>query len=258
MRKYFLGFVALLICPPMPGQEPNLPGMAVGVLEQSRLARAAAASRDTAGALDHIAQAAKLASDIQRQPHDASRPLLVPVYTDIDSVSMYGPVKRGKNDELTARRMKRQTSVRETTAEITRASLNIGEAADRLEAARAALERRDFAGADAALAGVENAVVRESANRNAPLLRARQNLGLARARVLENKFKDAAAPLRAAADALDDYRRISPGPQGVTAASMAHDIRTFADAVHRLHGDALQKIDAWMGPVNQWFNEAVK
>jgi hypothetical protein len=89
-----------------------------------------------------------------------------------------------------------------------------------------------------------------------PLLKARENLELARARVLEDQYKDAAAPLRAAAEALADYARQFPGPRADQAESLRKDIDAFAKRVRERPTDTVDRINSWLDPVNTWYAAA--
>ena len=87
-----------------------------------------------------------------------------------------------------------------------------------------------------------------------PLLKVRQNLQLAKARVLEDKYKEAAAPLRAAAEGLAQYQLLFPGPRAETAEAMRQEMETYARNIARDHVRAADKIDDWLQPVQQWYS----
>jgi hypothetical protein len=61
-----------------------------------------------------------------------------------------------------------------------------------------------------------------------PLLRAKLALEMARARVLEDRFADAAASLRDASKALADYAKDSPGPHAETALFIRGELDSYA------------------------------
>jgi hypothetical protein len=254
-----------LVCVPLPAQEPQnvqvttveLSAIASSVLSEARQARAAAAANDKPGAMTHLNQALSLTSQIAQYPHVGARQL-IPVSTEIDTTSTYRPVKKSKDGELTANRLKRDSNVRDSTAEITHSSLDVGMAQSSLESARTALEANDLSSAERALASVQSAVVRESANENVPLLRAQQNLELARSRVLEGKYKDAVLPLRSAAQALEEYRQMPQAPHSADAQYMIGRINAYSDQINKDRGDALTNIDMWLNPVRNWYQEMIR
>lgn len=86
-----------------------------------------------------------------------------------------------------------------------------------------------------------------------PLLRAKLALETARARVLEDRFADAAAALRDASKALTDYAKDSPGPHAETARFIRSELESYATQIVRNHADAVDRIDLWRQPVEQWY-----
>ncbi|MBZ5582576.1 MAG: YfdX family protein [Acidobacteriia bacterium] len=255
-RSYYFFAAAAAALTAAWGQD--LPGMAVGILQQTEEARQAVVERDRNAALDHVRQASTLAADIEQHAPAGANPILVPVYQEVDSTSVYRPVKPGKNEELNARRLKRDTSVREVEGTTTIARLNVTTAADSLKTARAALERNDWTTADTALASIPDGIVRTAARDGMPLLKARENLTLARDRVLDGNPKAAAAPLRAAAEALADFEKLAPGPRAQDAESMRQKIEACARDIGDRHADAPQEIGAWLESVDHWRQEFAK
>ncbi len=234
----------------------GVPGMAVGILEHAAQAREAVSRRDQAAALQHIRDASTLASNIKEQS-PGSAPVLVPVAAETSTTKTWSPVKGKKDGEMSARRLKHNTSVREVEQTTTTSLLDVSSAAERLSAAASAIESGDWSTADSSLAAIPQSVIRSQSDGHMPLLKARENLQLARARVLEEKYKDAEAPLRAAADALAAYARISRGPQAEQAQAMRTAIEALAKEIGSRHDGALERIDSWLDPVTQW-NQAIE
>src|SRR5437868_3291838 len=84
----------------------QLSGMAAGIVTEATLARQAVAQHDQTAAFDHLRQASSLAADIARQSAATSRPLLIPIPTEIATTSTDRPVKNSGPGKVTARRMK--------------------------------------------------------------------------------------------------------------------------------------------------------
>src|ERR1700676_3545544 len=103
MKRNYLPVIAALLVSGVSWCQ-DLPGMAAGILEQTDMARKAVAARNRAESLDHIRKASLLAGEIQKQSPADARPVLVPVYREIETTTTYRPVKRGKG-EMTANRL---------------------------------------------------------------------------------------------------------------------------------------------------------
>jgi len=230
--------------------QTGLPGMAAGILDQAKLAQQAVASRDKDSAMDHVKQGLSFAHEIERNSPEA-RPILIAVYRQVDTTTTYTPVKL-KDGETIADRLKKDTSIRGVEGEVTTAKLDVLAAADHLHGAEASLESGDWNGAGAALAAVQLSVVVAQAEGNMPLKMARQNLELARMRVLDGKYKDAAVPLRSAAQALGEFEKRCSGQQASDVDSAQRAMIGYSESISRNHDGATGRIDAWLGSIGQW------
>jgi hypothetical protein len=229
-------------------------GLAHGALNHADQARQAIARQDRDAAHRHLDQAAANLAALEKQ----GAPRLVPMYTEIDKTSTYSPVKKGDSEVFTADRMKKKTTVRHVEGEYTSISLDVPAARRNLEAARAALNSADTAAADTALAAMQNSVVRKTIASHFPLLKARENLALARAKIQEGKAKDAAYPLRAAAEALREYEKMPGAAHLADAARVRDEIDAYARTVKDRHTDAPERIDEWSRELGGWFDPATK
>jgi hypothetical protein len=247
MRNVF----ALLITLATAAAAQDLSALAGGILEQSRLARDAVAAQDQPAALDHINHALAAVEVIQRQAAGQPGPLLIRVYTETEATSTYRPVKRRNSAELTADRLKTDTSVRAVEGEEIVGKLDIASAGVHLQYAQTALTAADWTAAGNALDAVQNSVIRQEVQGAMPLRKARENLMLARSRIVEGNFKAAVAPLRAAAEALGQYEPLSPD-HARAAETMREEIEVYASDIRHDQAGALQRVDAWITPLNQW------
>ena len=228
----------------------DIPGMAGGILEQSKLAGQAVNAHDKTAALDHIRQGSALAAQIlQATPPSTPRPVLVRIYKSTETTTTYAPAKRNG-------RLKKKATVAGTETQITTGRLDISSAATRFHDVWAALERDDWSTADSDLRAIPERVIQTTVQGSMPLLEARQNLRLARMRVEEGRYKDAAAPLRAAAEDLADYERLGLGPQGENAEYFRQQIANYASTIAKDHQEAAKQIDYWLGYVDKWYQEA--
>jgi hypothetical protein len=240
-----------VLCLNAQNAQRDLPGMAEGILDQVKLAQQAVASYDKDGALDHIKQGLSLADEIRQNSPDSVRPILVPVYREIDTTTTYTPVKH-KDGEMSADRLKKDTSIRGVSGDVTTARLDVTAAAERLQNAQASAANGDWSGANAALAAAAASVVVSQSQGSMPLDMARQNLQLARARVIDGKYKDAAVPLRSAAQALGDFEKTCTPPQSSAVESARQAVLGYANSIAHNHDGATGKIDEWLASLNQW------
>ena len=248
-----------LLASGLPLFAQGLPGMAVGILQQTTLARDAVKAHAKEAATDHVRQAEALAKQIRELSGSSTQPLLIPVSWETETTTTYTNVKRPKGPDTSADRlMKHNTNVSAAEQDTTTAKLNIDTAAERLAKADSLISVGDWEGADNALLAVLSAVKRERASTEMPLLSARQNLMLARSRVLEQKYADATLPLREAAEALSSFEALFPGPRAEAAHAMREDILAYAREIAHHHTDALDKINEWLDPVNQWYQNLSK
>ncbi len=240
---------ALAVCPGALWCQ-NTPGMALSVLQESRLAQQAVTNQEPGAALQHIRQAKTLLAEIRKSAQPSSERLLVPVSTEVESTTTYTPVKPGKHGDMTAMRMKKRTSIREVDADVTTDRLDVTQASTHLDAAEAALERSDLVAAGTALAAVNNDVVRSTSSGTMPLTKVRENLELARSRILEGKVKASATPLRAAAEGIAAFRGREPLIDPAELDTMRSEIEAAErDAFHG-HAVTTDRLDFWLGQVN--------
>ena len=87
---------------------------------------------------------------------------------------------------------------------------------------------------------------------NTPLLAAQQSLMLARARVMEQRYSEAVAPLLTAAEGLDYFAQEVGNPLGQDAGYLRRQIRDYANVVQTDHQDAVIRIDDWLAQIRQW------
>jgi hypothetical protein len=87
-----------------------------------------------------------------------------------------------------------------------------------------------------------------------PLLVARQNLLLARSRVVEHRYSEAIPPLSttAAALAFFEAQEIGYGRLGADAGNTRQQILDDATGIETDNRNALSNIDAWLDKIRQW------
>jgi len=227
--------------------------MAVGILGQARAAQTAVSQRDSAAAIDHIRQGQALDSEILRAMASHPGPVLVEVRRQIQTTTTYVDVKHN-HGEMSADRLKKNTTIAEVEQQGTASMLDVSSAGRHLDNALSAVQNGNWDLASSELAAIPQSVIQTRIDGDVPLLRAQQNLELARARILEGHPHDAAGPLRAAAQALTDFSRLFPGPHTVDAGYMQQQMLASAENV--ASGDTVDRINVlWLPEVIRWQKE---
>jgi hypothetical protein len=231
--------------------------MALTVLQETRQAQQAVTRQEPGAALQHVRQAKGLLAEIRKSAPPSAEALLVPISVQVDTTTTYTPVKPAKDGELTAARMKKRTSIREVQGDVTTDRLDVALASAHLDTAESALERSDLVAAGTALAAVNNDVVRTKTSGDLPLLKVRENLELARSRILEGNVKAAATPLRAAAEGIAAFRSGEPEVRPAELDTMHSEIE--AAAREAFHGKpvAADRLDFWLNQVNDLQHKVV-
>lgn len=226
--------------------QPTLSSLAAGALEQANLARQAVGNRDHDAALDHVKRAVATVNEIQQNAGNEPRPLMITVYREVDTTTTVTPVKH-KDAEL-----KKNSSIRGVDGETSTARLDIAGASERLQTAQSALEAGDWAAADKALGAVQDCVSVSQTAGDMPLRMVRQNLDLAKARVLEGKYHDASVPLKSAAQALGDYEKRLSGQQAADMEAARQAMLGYASSISNDKNAAAGRIDSWLDMLRQW------
>ena len=251
MQRLTLVFSALVVTGTAWCQD--LPRLAAGILEQTKLAQSAIQVRDVPGALRYVQRAREFASRIQQETGSQIHPNLVPVSREVQSTATYRPVRRGKDEQMSADRIERGTSVRRVEADVSVEQLDVTNAAERLREAEDAVRAGDWETASSALGSI--ALIRTNSRGEAPLLKVRENLVVARTQIMDGKAKSISAPLRAAAEALADFSRSTTGAEARDAEAMRTQIAAYAQSVVDRHDDARQRVDNWLSRVEVWSRE---
>lgn len=284
-----------LASPRSAEQKRALSASAALLLTHVDAARKAVGKEDRKAALTQIDKALKLSriiaqsapryvvtttirsGDLKYQDREQVRGTLVPIYDELRQVSVLGPVEAAKRQS--ARVAQPGTAITDIDLQRTRVLLSTEAAQAHLGAARAALAGKGEAkgearweDADAALSAVQSGVIFEFVETSLPLLKASQNLALARAR-LSGKgadLADARAALIEAADALDSFAETATGTTAEEAGQMVIAIRALADDLEsnavqgkgkrRGQGQAMiartgqqtGQIDRWWNKVSDW------
>jgi hypothetical protein len=226
--------------------QPSLSNLAAGVLDQTKQARQAIAAQERDAALNHVRRAIATVAEIQQNAGESARPLLIPIYRQVETTTTVTPVKHNDAE------LKKNSSIRGVEGETTTARLDITAASNRLQTAQEAMQNGDWGAADGALAGVENSVSVSQSSGEMPLRMAQRNLELARTRIQNGRYGDAELPLKSAAQALGEYEKGFSGQQATDIEAARQAMLGYATSIHHDHGAAMDRIDSWLDMLRQW------
>jgi hypothetical protein len=195
---------------------------------------------------------------------------LVPLYSELDRTSVLGPIVRqqkstGSSQSGSADRSapgsssaqkngsSNQVGVDEVVGAYTAVWLDVPNAHKHLQAAQQALTQNDLTGADRELQAVQGSLVVDSVATDMPLVRARENLMLARDSAAANHYREAQAQLREASKALSTYAKSSTS-HSQDAQRLQSDIDTYAQSMTTNHADAASKIESWWDQTTNWIS----
>lgn len=131
-------------------------------------------------------------------------------------------------------------------------ALDVDAAREHLQAAKQALKNNDPGKADLELARAQESVDAGTIATNMPLVRARENLSLARSDVNSSSYSQAKADLTAAANALKDYAKDTQAPHAQDASKLSGQIQSAASSIQSSHTASSQKIDNWWNQLANW------
>jgi hypothetical protein len=146
--------------------------------------------------------------------------------------------------------MQKRTSIREVEGDVTTDRLDVAQAVAHLDAAEAALGRSDLVAAGSALTAVNNDVVRTKTRGDLPLLKVRENLELARSRIMEGNVKASAPPLRAAAEGVAAFHGSEPAIRSSELDTMRTEFEAASREAFRGHAVDADRLNLWIKEIN--------
>lgn len=228
------------------GPKEDLSRLAGQMLDDTNKARIALKDGNHQLAAEDVNRASTDLANIEAGAHGAA---MIPVYREFVSISILGPVRAEQNARN--RKSAHGAVVHEVAGDYTRVSVSTTVAKNGLDAAKAALQKREWKRADGALADVQDGVQMESIESDMPLSRARENLILARLAVRQDHYSEATAALQSAAKALSQYEA-EGGSHVSEAKQMQQQISKFAPEIQQEHAQAIATINKWWNTTSNW------
>jgi hypothetical protein len=126
MCRRFLPAICIAICGTAAWAQ-GVPGAAVGILEQTHEARNSVAKKDKQAAIDHIRKSLLLVETIKKA-WTGNQPILVPVAVDTETATTWTPVKKSREESMSADRLTRNSSARAVERQTTTSVLDVSSA----------------------------------------------------------------------------------------------------------------------------------
>ena len=250
------------------------------LLSATDQARNAILNYDKQDALEHVNHALAKAQEIMQQKPGR----MVPIYDELSRYSVIGPVMQSRNrgyegenqeysqqnnstgasqqaqkqtqQQSVARNDERPVGVQDVVGNFTSVDLDIRLAQDHLTAAKQALEKGDFGGADAALKAVQDGVDVASVSVDLPLARARENLILARESAMSGDQRETKVALRDAARSLREYARFG-GSHSSQASALCTQIENASNSASQTSTtSSATQIENWWNQLASWTQNA--
>jgi nitrate reductase assembly molybdenum cofactor insertion protein NarJ len=220
------------------------------LLNAASEARAAVESQNQQDALFHVDHAIQKAQDAETAAPDTR---FIPIYTELDRYSVVGPIlnQRTSAQNTQGETANRGAAVLDVQGQYTTAGLDVQAAKDHLTAARQAINQREWQKAAAALDAVQDGVVVTTVTADLPLLRARENMIVAREAAETGNYGEVRAALTSASNALREYEN-AQGRHANEARMLQSQIDSYGRTVQQNHSDAVSKIDSWWNQVADW------
>jgi len=257
--------------------------MAVHALRLTDEARQAIINKDHHLASNDVDRATSLLKQVETKlpVNKNDKTHVVPIFAELEQTSFLQPVLTAKNQQQgqqTAERGKANSSTNKTMAKNSQSNalpqsdqpartpdivnrveggysyigLDVDAALEHLQAAKQHLANNEPGKADLELARTQQSVDTGSISTDMPLVRARENLALARDEVSSGNYSQAKAELKAAANALNDYAQDSQAQHAKDAKNLMTQIKSQTASMQASHGIDRQKIDTWWNEIANW------
>lgn len=251
------------------------------VLQDTHRARWAVSHQNKQQALTDVDNALQAAKQLSQASNNER---FVPLYTELGEYSALGPFNASTNNAMnhstamshngnsqnwnnnkaennnSANSTKNQTEVsdlaaRRVVGQYTSVSLDTRAAESNLKAAKKALENGNLSEAKTDLAAVQNSVMTETVESDMPLLRARENLIIARMAARQGNFQQVHTSLEAASRALNAYEQ-EGGQYATQAQQLQSKINNYDQTVAQNHSNASARIQAFWNKTTDWVSPA--
>lgn len=238
------------------GPKETASRLGLDMLNQTNHARTAIANKNKQKALNDINTAM---NDLKKARND-TQSKIIPLYQEFASISVVAPVraeqtKKAENANSSANNTNSNKMTPETVHQVTGSysvmEIDTDGATAHLNAAKTALNSGNWNAADQDLAALQDGVAFASYKSDMPLVRAQENLIIARRNARDNNYREAHAALASSAKALAAYEQ-EGGPHASDAKNLEQQIQSYDQHIMKSHSDAVSKIDSWWNTASNW------
>lgn len=239
-------------------RKEQLSDLSAQMLNNAAQARIAARNQDKQDALMYIGRAQRELQQIRGERSDSK---MVPIYSEVTDVWVLGPVLNARgpqqsavNQEAPSNPQSNQSAqnhgiaFRDIRDRYTGIWLDTSGDQAHLEAARNAIDSGNFAAARTALNAVQDSLVVERVSGDLPLMKARENLILAREAANRGDHAEEQTAIRAADHALREYAKDN-GRHAQQAEQLCQQMTQQASA-----NVSANQINQWWNEVSDWTN----
>jgi hypothetical protein len=266
------------IAPPLTDEEMRAISFAAGrILKQVDQARQAIAKKDKGAALTHIDKGLTLskmieqslppttvkstikAGTLQYWDEDTVKSLTVPIYQELDTISILEPVvaakKKAGKDGAAAKKAAAVEKEQEVGESYTGIALNVADAKTHLENAKAVLTEGHIDAASEHLAAIQEEVIVVYAREQGSLAEAREDLVRAQVYLDQGRRKEAQGALADASASLSRYEK-SGGAHQADVKPLQAEIEALTKELDQSKEGSMEKVKAkimgWWDRVKRW------
>jgi hypothetical protein len=212
--------------------------------------------------------------------------LMVPTYAELEKVTLMAPLMAAKQEAAQnggaahgsmAGKQSQQSSSEQSSQQPSRSPMtpvvagvelhhthimfDVSAAKEHLQAAKQALNNEKYKAADGALAAVQRGVNFAYVEVELPLLRARENLMLAKSQIQAGQGQDARMTLEAAAQALEQYAQRADKARASQVQNLQKEIQNYAQQLPQQAQQGQQtqqKNQQAVEQINEWWDRIVQ
>ncbi|MCO6429887.1 MAG: YfdX family protein [Deltaproteobacteria bacterium] len=188
--------------------------------------------------------------DLKYSTDERVRSLLIPIYTELERVSIIAPIAAAKQSEQARKdsaKLQREPAAKVTDVNLAATSiqLDVATANQQLKQAESAIRQGNLEEADQALERIQQSVAMSYVAVDLPLVQARQNLMLAEAYAQDGRTQDVKRLLQSVADSLEQYAKNADSAKEKEVKSLRDEIENTGQELQGEQQLATQQINDW-------------
>jgi hypothetical protein len=227
---------------------------AADIFKQVNLAETALDANQKTVALHHIDTAMANRTQLAAMAKADNLPMVVPIYSEFEDESVVGPVLASKNNGKNPPNMKGPIAVDEASDQLTFVGIDLDKTKTRLESARTAIDNNNMQAAKDTLKAIGDDLVVVKVDTDAPLLAARENLGIAQTAAKRHSYTEAKGALKEASIDLGEYAKENSAKHSQEATELKAKIDKLSNSVNGSQAGVEGTIEQWWDTVDSWMH----